>query len=157
MSSVSDNNFQEIKREDKSAICKKRDSIRFCYRIFPQTFDLPEENISVYFAGKSGADAVGPMKGFLDLCMKNMQLIANMFFANQDDIFFKLSRKCKMKKNYYILGQLAGFAICNIGRGPEFFHQFVVKALFSKDVFQSNSIPEIDHLERKSVSKKKKK
>ena len=56
-----------------------------------------------------------------------------------------------MKKNYYILGQLAGFAICNIGRGPEFFHPFVVKALFRKDVFQSNSIPEIDHLERKSV------
>ena len=157
LSSVSDNNFQEIKREDKSAICKKRDSIRFFYPIFPQTFDLPEENISVYFAGKSGADAVGPMKGFLDLCMKNMQLIANMFFANQDDIFFKLSRKCKMKKNYYILGQLAGFAICNIGSGPELFHPFVVKALLSKDVFQSNSIPEIDHLERKSVSKKKKK
>ena len=61
-----------------------------------------------------------------------------------------------MKKNYYILGQLAGFAICNIRRGPEFFHPFVVKALLSKDVFQSNSIPEIDHLERKSVSKKKK-
>ena len=62
-----------------------------------------------------------------------------------------------MKKNYYILGQLAGFAICNIGSGPELFHPFVVKALLSKDVFQSNSIPEIDHLERKSVSKKKKK
>ena len=100
MSSVSGNNFPEIKREDKSAICKKRDSLRFCDPIFLQTFDLPEENISVYFAGKSGADAVGPMKEFLDLRIKKKQLIVNVFFANQEDTFVKLIRKFKMKKNY---------------------------------------------------------
>ena len=50
-----------------------------------------------------------------------------------------------------ILGQLTGFAICNIGRGPECFHPLVVKALFNKDVLKLNSILEIDDSELKSV------
>ena len=53
-----------------------------------------------------------------------------------------------------ILGQLTGFAICNIGRGPECFHPLVVKALFNKDVLKLNSILEIDDSELKSVLEK---
>ena len=56
-----------------------------------------------------------------------------------------------MKKYYYKLGQLVGFAISNIGRGPECFYPFVMKALFNKDVLELNSIPQIDDLELKSV------
>ena len=67
-----------------------------------------------------------------------------MFFSNQGNIFFKLNPKCIVKNCYYKLGQLADFAICNIGRGPECFHPLVVKALFNKDVLELNSIPEID-------------
>ena len=69
LSSVSGNNCQKTDREDKSVICQ-RDSIRFWDVIFRQTFDLAEENISVYFAGEPGADAGGPMREFLTLCMK---------------------------------------------------------------------------------------
>ena len=53
-----------------------------------------------------------------------------------------------------ILGQLTGFAICNIGRRPEYFHPLVVKALFNKDIFELNSILEIDDSELKSVLEK---
>ena len=78
LSSVSGNNCQETNKEDKSAICQ-RDSIRFWDVIFCQTFDLAEEHISVYFAGEPGADAGGPMKEFLTLCMKKMHQIADVF------------------------------------------------------------------------------
>ena len=67
--SVSGNNFQETKREDKNVICQP-DSIRFLEVIFRQNFDLAEENISIYFAGEPVADAVGSMREFLTLCMK---------------------------------------------------------------------------------------
>ena len=85
-----------------------------------------------------------------------MHQIADMSFGNQDDVFFKLNLKCMMNKYHYILVQLAGIAICNIGKGPEWFHPLVAKALFNKDILEENSIPEIHDLKRKSVSKKKK-
>ena len=67
LSSVSGNNCQETNR---SVICQ-RDSIRFWDVIFRhQTFDLAEENMSVYFAGEPGPDAGGPMREFLTLRMK---------------------------------------------------------------------------------------
>ena len=98
------------------------------------------------------------MREFLNLCMKKMHQIADMLFGDQDNIFFKLNPKSMVKNYHYKLGQLAGFAICNIGRGPECFHPLVVKALFNKDValfnkdvLELNSIPEIDDLELKSV------
>lgn len=72
-----------------------------------------------------------------------MQQIADICSGNQDNIFFKLNTKCMMKKYYHKSGQLAGFAICNIGRGPECFHPLVVKALSNKDFLELNSIPEI--------------
>ena len=153
LSSVSGNNCQETNRKDKSVICQ-RDSVRFWDVIFRQTFDLAEENISVYFAGEPGADAGGPMRKFLTLCMKKIHQIADMFFGNQSNIFFKLNPKCMVKNYYYKLGQSAGFAICNIGRGPECFHPIVVKALFNKDVLELNVIPEIDDLDLKSVLEK---
>ena len=59
-----------------------------------------------------------------------------------------------MKDYYYKLGQLAGSAICNIGRGPKCFHPLAVKFLFNKDVLELNSLPEIDDLEVKSVLEK---
>ena len=134
-------------------ICQ-RDSVWFWDVIFRQTFDLAEENIAVYFTGEPGADAGSPMREFLTLHIKKMYQIADMFFGNQGSICFKLNPKCMMKNYYYKLGQLAGFAICNIGRGPEFFHLLVVKALFNKGVLELNSIPEIDDLELKSVLEK---
>ena len=76
----------------------QRDSVRFWDVIFRQTFDLAEENISVYFAGETGADASGPMREFLTSYMKKMHQITDMFFGNQDNIFFKLNPKCMMKK-----------------------------------------------------------
>ena len=94
------------------------------------------------------------MREFLTSYMKKMHQITDMFFGNQDNIFFKLNPKCMMKKYYYKLGQFAGFAISNIGRGPECFHALVVKALFNKDVFELNSIPEIGDLKLKSVLEK---
>ena len=86
-----------------------------------------------------------------------MHQIADMSFGKQNDVFFKLNLKCMMNKYYYILVQLAGIAICNIGKGPEWFHPLVVKALFNKDVLEENNIPEIHDLKLKSVSKNKKK
>ena len=69
LSSISGDNFQETNRDDKSVICQ-RDSIRFWNVI---TFDLAEENVSVYFAG---ADAGGSIKKILTLCIKKIhQLI----------------------------------------------------------------------------------
>ena len=97
LSSVSCNNCQQTNREDKSVI-SQRDSVRFWDVIFRQTFDLAEENISVYFAGETGADASGPMREFLTSYMKKMHQITDMFFGNQDNIFFKLNPKCMMKK-----------------------------------------------------------
>ena len=52
------------------------------------------------------------------------------------------------------MGQFAGFAISNIGRGPECFQALVVKALFDKDDFELSSIPEIGDLKLKSVLEK---
>lgn len=74
-----------------------------------------------------------------------MQQIADMCSGNQDNIFFiyKRNTKCMMKKYYHKSGQLAGFAISNIGRGLECFHPLVVKPLFKKDFLELNSIPEI--------------
>ena len=72
LSSISGDNFQETNRDDKSVICQ-RDSIRFWNVI---TFDLAEENVSVYFAGEPGADAGGSIKRILTLCIKKIhQLI----------------------------------------------------------------------------------
>ena len=92
-----------VKRQTEKTICQ-RDSIRFLDAIFRQIFDLAEENISVYFAGEPGADAGGPMRKFLTLWIKKMHQISDMFFGNQDNIFFKLNSKCMMKKYYYKLG-----------------------------------------------------
>ena len=86
--------------------------------IFRQTFDLAEENISIYFAGEPVADAVGSMREFLTLRVKKMHQIADMSFGDKDDVLFKLNLKCMMKKYYYMLVRLAGIAICSIGKGP---------------------------------------
>ena len=94
------------------------------------------------------------MREFLALFMKKMYQMADIIFGNQDNIFFRLNPKYMMKKYYYKLGQLAEFAIFNIGRGPECFHPLLVKALFNKDVLELNSIPEIGDLELKSVLEK---
>ena len=38
------------------------------------------------------------MREFLTSYMKKMHQITDMFFGNQDNIFFKLNPKCMMKK-----------------------------------------------------------
>ena len=59
--------------------------------------------------------------------------------------FFKVNLKFLFIRSltyYYKLGQLAGFTICNSGRGPEW------------NLLESNSISEIDGLELKFVLEK---
>ena len=51
-----------------------------------------------------------------------MRQMADILYVNEDNIFFKLNLKFLFIRSltyYYKLGQLAGFTICNSGRGPE--------------------------------------
>ena len=76
---------------------------------------------------------------------EKMRQMADILYGNEDNIFFKLNLKFLFIRSltyYYKLGQLAGFTICNSGRGPDW------------NLLESNSIPEIDGLELKFVLEK---
>ena len=134
-----------VKRQTEETKVCQRNSIRFWDVMFCQTFDPAEENISIYFAGEPGADADCPIREFLTLCMKKCIKWLISFMAMKIIYFFKVNLKFLFIRSltyYYKLGPLAGFTICNSGRGPEW------------NLLESNSISEIDGLELKFVLEK---
>ena len=55
-----------------------------------------------------------------------------MVFGEENQLFFTASPVDVANKCYYNLGQLSALSILTLGRGPHFFHDKLVDAIFLK-------------------------
>ena len=91
--------FNRVNRIDRHVIIQ-RDLSRFWEVIFKQSFDLSKQKIKIRFAGEPGADAGGPYREFLTLCMKHFPLLSDLFFAADTALCFKAAPE-KIMRDYY--------------------------------------------------------
>ena len=127
--------FLEYKRTNKKLkhVIVQRDSSLFWAVLFRQNFDLTQHDIVVRFAGEAGADVGGPLREFLVLCIRKLPLLGQLVFGEPTSLAFQLSSEGIMQKQFYKLGQLSGYSILLLGRGPVCFHPVVVRALFRQE------------------------
>eukprot|EP00111_Clytia_hemisphaerica_P000303 TCONS_00000779-protein len=132
--------FVHREKEPKN-ILVQRDKDFFWQILFSQEFNLSCEEPRVRFAGESGADEGGVYREFLTLAMKNLSL-SNLFIGEETCLGITCKTEAILDGWYHIIGQLIGASILINGRGPECFHDSLVRALF--DIEQPLLIEPID-------------
>ena len=138
------------KSEDRRSLkhlIVERDIERFWTVFFEQSINFAKHNVRIRFACESGADAGGLIREFLTLTMRNFALAPGLLFGSSSSVCFKATPEKVLESRYFTLGQLAGMAIVNIGRGPQCINEMVVKAMFKKPY--GDKLPEIDDLNLK--------
>ena len=129
-----------VEKTSTKTIIVQRARDRFWPILFKQKFDLKSQHIRVRFAGEPAADAGGPLREFLHLCMKNFKECG--LVMGEKAIFLSCKSQSLVERMYHKLGQLTGLAILTLGRGPECLHPAVVRAIFC--IEQPVQIEEVD-------------
>ena len=129
------NAFLEYKRTNKKLkhVIGQKDPSLFWAILLRQNFDLTQHDIVVRFAGEAGADVGGPLREFVVLCMRKLPWLEQLKFGEPTSLAFQLSSERILQKQFYKLGQLTACSILLLGKGPERFHQAVLRALFRPD------------------------
>ena len=101
---------------------------------FRNRIDLSMFDLRVIFAGEGAVEDGGPFREFLRLSMQNLPKLSRMVFGEENQLFFTASHVDVADKCYCKLGQLSALSILTLDRGPHYFHDKLVDAIFSKNV-----------------------
>ena len=130
--------FQDhLARLEVNVIIVQRTPSRFFRTLFRNKIDLSNGRPTVIFAGEPAADAGGPWRELLRLCMNFIANEPTLMFGSSNQSLFVASPDVVQSKHYYIMGQIAAASILTIGRGPECFHPALVDTLFGKPIKNS--------------------
>ena len=138
----------EVRGQEKFKIpnrTKRHRTILDCF--FKQSINFAKHNVRIRLACESDADAGGLIPEFLTLTMRNFALAPELLFGSSSSVCFKATPEKVLKSRFFTLGQLAGMAVINIGRGPQCINEMVVKTMFKKPY--GDKLPKIDHLNLK--------
>lgn len=116
---------------EKRSVIVQRDTHKFWSLLLKQNFNLEKHQISVRFAGEAAADAGGPYREFLTLCMKHFHNVSTAVFGDQSELCFIGNAETIMSNVYYKLGQLVAVSILVLGRGPEALHPAIVRSMYN--------------------------